>query len=132
MEYWTHELPAPMIKTSVSIVLLSARSSLPKDESSFSFSGCWVMWSTQVDKTQIFQVNASSILMGKRTILPAHSSWGELIQKDKLQSMNIFKANRHPSAREVTKIYYATHHDWVHDNEVRITLDPDSTLNAPK
>lgn len=89
------------------------------------------MWSTQVDKTQILQVKAPSVLTGNKTIFPAQFSWGELVQRDKPQSMNIFnKANKHLSVREVTKVYLATHHDRIHDNKVRTTTDLDFAIHS--
>lgn len=50
------------------------------------------MWSTQVDKTQIFQdtVPCSLAFMGNKTIFPMQLSAGEIVRNDKPQSMNIF------------------------------------------
>lgn len=77
-----------MMKTSVLIVSLSFRS-LPGEDSNATSSGRWMIWSTQVDKTQIFQVTAPSALIGSNTIFPAQLSAGELVRNDKPQSMNI-------------------------------------------
>lgn len=88
----TYDVPAPTMKTSVSMGSLTLRPLIGAD-SNFSFSGCWTMCSTQVDQTQIFQETASSVFsdfVGNKTILPAQMSAGERVRKVKPHSMNIF------------------------------------------
>lgn len=90
--------------------------------------------STQVARTQIFQITVPSLgpdFTGRSINLPMHSKLGELVRKEISQSMNIFTVvndqGRHPG--ETARV---TYHYWTHNSEMSVFRDFNSTDKSAK
>lgn len=100
----TYELPAPTIRTSVSIVSSPSKAFLGVDNK-ISFSGYPTIFSTQVDRAQIFHETesvAALLFTGSNSILPTQLNAGDVVRNDIPQSMNIFRImNKVPNVASI-------------------------------